>query len=113
MLSLAMHPALLQPGFRFAASLRFKVCFQEDFMFNRNRRSRVRNPIYKAFVISLLTIFSLSGTVDSFARHIINKENASPPTARQIDASGSITGTPWAGAEGITETTANIMARDK
>lgn len=86
-------------------------------MFNRNRRLRVRNPIYKAFVISLLTILSFSGAADSFARHIINKGNASPPASRtaatQTDASSSITSTPWTGAEGISEATADIMARDK
>jgi hypothetical protein len=110
-------------GFRFAAILMSKVCFQEDFMLNRNRRSRVRYPIYKAFVLSLLTIFSFTSTADSFAQHIFGKRSALSPAnlstsvpstvAQQTDSGNSITGIPWAGAEGITESTADIMARDK
>jgi hypothetical protein len=90
-------------------------------MFNR-RRSRFSYSIYKVLVISLLAIFSLTSTADSFAQHILSKGNSKSainppkPTARvgsQQDSSHAVTGTPWAGDAGIAETTAEIMARDK
>jgi hypothetical protein len=92
-------------------------------MFNRNRHIRFRYPLYKTFVFSLLTIFLFTSTTDSFAQYILSKGNAQPPVspikslpravAQQTDSSSSITGIPWEGAEGITETTADIMARQK
>jgi hypothetical protein len=92
-------------------------------MFNRYRRPKFSATAYKALIISVLALFSIISTADSFAQRILSKGNLRPlasshqptgfPAVRQIDSSSAITGSPWTGAAGISETTAEIMARDK